>query len=73
VSTWRYGSPNLRHETVSNDSHILLIVHEAVEVIQDLDPDNPLIAHIGVRLPHPEPYAGEPDFEQFEVFVTVVL
>ena len=49
------------------------MVREAIEANRDLDPNNALLARIGVRFPHPEPYAGEPDIEQFEVFVTGVL
>ena len=49
------------------------MVREAIEANRDLDPNNTLLAHIGVKFPHPEPYVGEPDIEQFEVFVAGVL
>ena len=49
------------------------MVREAIEANRDFDPNNALLARIGVKFPHPEPYAGEPDIEQFEVFVAGVL
>ena len=69
----RYGLPNLGHETIRNNGFIALMVQEAMEMSRKLGSDNALIARIGMRLPHPEPYAGESDIEIFEVFVAGLL
>ena len=52
---------------------IHVMVQEAIDVSWILGPDNNLITHIGVKIPHPEPYLGEADFEKFETFITGIL
>ena len=49
------------------------MVREAIEASWALDPNNTLLTCIGGKLPHPQPYVGEPDIEQFKVFVAGVL
>ena len=49
------------------------MVQEAINVSQSLGPDNNLITHIGVTIPHPEPYSGEADLKKFEMFIAGVL
>ena len=46
---------------------------EAIDVSWSLGPDNDLVTHIGVKIPHPEPYLGEADLEKFETFIAGVL
>ena len=61
--------PNINSHTRT----IELMVHEARVVTDGLDPENNILTCAGVKIPHPEPYSGEPDLERFEVFVTGLL
>ena len=49
------------------------MVHEARVTTDSLDPENNILTRAGVKIPHPEPYSGEPDLERFKVFVTGLL
>ncbi len=58
------------------DSHartIKLMVHEAQVATNGLNPENNILTHAGVKIPHPEPYLGEPDLERFKVFIAGLL
>ena len=50
-----------------------LMVAEAMRVYQGIDPEKDIFTHAGVKMLHPEPYSGEADLEQFEIFVTGIL
>ena len=49
------------------------MVHEAQAATNGLDPENNILTHAGVKIPHPEPYSGKPDLERFKVFVAGLL
>jgi len=58
------------------DSHartIEFMVHEARVATDSLNPENNILTHAGVNIPHPEPNSGEPDLERFEVFIAGLL
>jgi len=50
-----------------------MMVQEAIDVSQSLGPDNNLIAHLGVKIPHPKLYSSEPDLKKFKTFITGML
>ena len=52
---------------------IHMMVQEAINVSRSLGPDNDLITHIGVNIPHPELYSGEADLKKFETFIAGIL
>ena len=52
---------------------IHVMVQEAINMSWSLGPDNDLITHIGVKVPHPEPYSGEADLKKFEMFIAGVM
>ena len=49
------------------------MIKEARELTKGLEPNNNIFTRAGVKMPHPESYSGEADFEKFEVFVTALL
>ena len=49
------------------------MVQEAINVSRSLGPNNDLVTHIGVKIPHPELYLGEANLEKFEMFIAGVL
>ena len=74
------GTPQLRFDQTNLipniDSHtrtIKLMVHEAQVATNGLNPENNILTHAGVKIPHPKPYSGEPDLERFKVFVAGLL
>ena len=71
--TLRFRQLILVNETDEPVGPIGLMVHRAIVANQDLDPEDNLLTRAGVKIPHPEPYAGEPDLEHFEVFVAGIL
>src|SRR6266481_9757030 len=73
LRTWREPQTNPIPNIDSHTRTIELMVHEARVVTDGLDPENNILTHTGVKIPHPEPYSGEPDLERFEVFVAGLL
>ncbi len=69
----RFDQTNLIPNIDSHAKTIELMVHEAQVATDGLDPENNILTHAGVKIPHPEPYLGKPDLERFEVFVTGLL
>src|SRR6266481_4789809 len=69
----RFNQTNLIPNINSHARTIELMVHEARVATHSLDPENNILTRAGVKIPHPEPYSGEPDLERFEVFVTGLL
>src|SRR6266481_8877459 len=69
----RFDQTNLIPNINSHARTIELMVHEALVTTDGLDPENNILTCAGVKIPHPEPYSGEPDLERFEVFVTGLL
>ena len=72
------SAPRLDQATTENKSDSLsrtirLIIREARESTEGLDPDNNIFTHTGVKMPHPEPYSGEANLEKFKVFITALL
>ena len=70
--------PQLDQAIVENKSDspsrtIRLMIQEARESTEGLDPDNNRFTHAGVKMPHPEPYSGEADLKRFEVIVIALL
>ena len=49
------------------------MVQEAIDISRSLGPDNDLVTHLGVKIPHPEPYLGEADLKKFEIFIAGIL
>ena len=49
------------------------MIAEAKRVQEGLGPNLDIFTHAGVKIPHPEPYSGEVDLEQFEVFIAGIL
>ena len=39
----------------------------------DIDPEMSILAKVGIKLAHPETYAGRSDLKEFEVFVASIL
>jgi len=42
-------------------------------VNQKFKSDDNILAHTGVRIPHPEPYSGEANLKRFEIFIAGIL
>ena len=52
---------------------IACMIHAALAEGQHTDPDKSVLTRAGVKLDHPETYAGGSDLEEFEVFVAGIL
>ena len=52
---------------------IHVMVQEAIDVSRSLGPNNDLVTHLGVKIPHPKPYSGEADLKKFETFIAGIL
>ena len=71
--TLQLDQANMENESDSPSRTIQLMIREARDSTEGLDPDNNIFTHAGVKMPDPEPYSGEADLERFEVFVAVLL
>ena len=40
---------------------------------QHTDPDNSVLTQAGIKLDHPETYAGSSDLKEFEIFIAGIL
>ena len=69
----RLDQANMENESDSLSRTIRLMIREARDSTEGLDPDNNIFPHTGVKMLHPEPYAGEANLERFEVFVAALL
>ena len=49
------------------------MIHAALAKGQHTDPDKSVLTQAGIKLDHPETYAGSSDLEEFEVFIAVIL
>ena len=49
------------------------MVQEARDASKGLSAENSILAWMGAKMPPPEPYSGEPDLEQYQVFIASLL
>ena len=49
------------------------MIHAVLAEGQHTDPDKSVLTRAGVKLDHPETYAGGSDLKEFEVFVACIL
>ena len=52
---------------------IACMIRTALAKGQHTDPDKSVLMQAGVKLDHPETYAGSSDLEEFEVFIAGIL
>ena len=52
---------------------IVCMIHTALAEGQHTDPDKSVLTRAGIKLDHPETYAGGSDLEEFKVFVAGIL
>jgi len=64
---------DLAHELDSLAKTIRLMIKDARDSTEGLDPENNVLAHAGVKISQPEPYSGKADLEKFKVFIAVTL
>ena len=64
---------NTENESDSLSRTIQLMIWEARELTEGLDPNNNIFTRAGVKMLHPEPYSGEADLKKFKVFVAALL
>ena len=67
------GIPN--HIDVPSEQYhgIARMIHAALAKGQHTDPDKSVLTRAGIKLDHPETYAGGSDLEEFEVFIASIL
>jgi len=61
------------HELNSLAKTIRLMIKDARDSTEGLDPKNNVLACTGVKISQPEPYSGEADLEKFKVFIAAML
>jgi len=61
------------HELDSLAKTIRLMIKDARDSTEGLDPENNVLAHAGVKISQPEPYSGKADLEKFKVFIAATL
>ena len=49
------------------------MIHAALAKGQHTDPDKSVLTRAGIKLDHPETYAGGSDLKEFEVFIAGIL
>ena len=52
---------------------ISLMVQEVRDASKGLSTENSILMQMGAKMPPPEPYAGEPDLERYQVFIAGLL
>ena len=52
---------------------IVCMIRPALAEGQHTDPDKSVLTQAGVKLDHPETYAGGSDLEEFEIFIAGIL
>ena len=52
---------------------VSLMVQEVRDASKGLSAENSILTRMGAKMPPPEPYSGEPDLEQYQVFITSLL
>ena len=52
---------------------VSLMVQEARDASKGLRAENSILMQMGAKMPLPEPYSGEPDLEQYQVFIAGLL
>ena len=61
------------HELDSLAKTIRLMIKDAQDSTEGLDPKNNVLAHTGVKISQPEPYSGKADLKKFKVFIAALL
>ena len=69
----RLDQAHMENESDSPSRTIRLMIREARDSTEGLDPDNNILTRAGVKMPHPESYSGEADLERFKVFIAALL
>ena len=67
------GIPNHIDAPSEQYDGIACMIHAALAKGQHTDPDKSVLTRAGVKLDHPETYAGGSDLEEFEVFIAGIL
>ena len=67
------GIPNHVNTLLEKYDGIARMIHAALDEGQNTDPDKSVLMQAGVKLDHPETYAGGSDFEEFKVFIAGIL
>ena len=52
---------------------IACMIHAVLAEGQNIDTDKSVLTRAGIKLDHPETYAGGSDLEEFEVFIAGIL
>ena len=67
------GIPNHVDAPLEKYDSIACMICAALAKGQHTDPDKSVLMQAGVKLDHPETYAGGSDLEEFEVFIAGIL
>ena len=67
------GIPNHIDTPSEQYDSIACMICTALAEGQHTDPDKSVLTQAGVKLDHPETYAGHSDLEEFEVFIAGIL
>ena len=71
--TFSQGIPNYIDTPSEQYDGIAHMIHAALAEGQHTDPDKSVLTQAGIKLDHPETYAGGSDLKEFEVFVAGIL
>ena len=66
-------SPNYVNTPSEQYDGIACMIHAVLAEGQDTDPDKSVLTCAGVKVDHPETYAGGSDLEEFKVFIAGIL
>ena len=73
VLTKGQGIPNYVDAPSEQYDGIAHMIHAVLAKGQHTDPDKSVLTRAGIKLNHPETYAGSSDLKEFEVFVAGIL
>ena len=71
--TFGQGIPNHVDMPLEQYNGIAHMIHAALAEGQHTDPDKSVLTQAGIKLDHPETYAGGSDLKEFEVFIAGIL
>ena len=67
------GIPDYINAPLEQYNGIAHMIRAALAEGQHTDPDKSVLTQAGVKLDHPETYAGGSDLEEFEIFIAGIL
>ena len=67
------GIPNYVDAPSEQYNGIAHMIHTVLDEGQHTDPDKSVLTQAGIKLDHPEIYAGSSDLKEFKVFIAGIL